>query len=369
MRVAMTPRQRYQAELDSARLLPDPAQGALAEEFERLHRQLTAAAPAANGMLAGLRTLVTREPLQPVRGLYLWGGVGRGKTHFMNGFHEGLPIAHKRRQHFHGFMRHLHAELKVLANRRDPLQQVADRLRESVRVLCLDEFHVADITDAMLLGRLLDALFARGVTLVTTSNLAPDELYLGGLQRQAFLPAIDAIKRHTCVFALDRGPDYRLRALERASTYLHPLDDAARAAMEEAFRRLEPEAETSGEPLEVEDRRIPTHRMADGIVWFEFEHICDGPRAVADYMEIARQFHTVFVSGIPVFTDAARDTALRFVHLVDELYDRHVNLVVSAAAPPAALYAGTRLGVQFARTASRLEQMQTREYLGATHLP
>ena len=366
----MTPLERYEAELSSGRLAPDASQAALVVETERLYQELIAPVESPRGWLAGLRGALGTVPRRAaVRGLYLWGGVGRGKTHFMNQFFESLPFEDKRRQHFHGFMRYLHGELRELGGRHDPLKVLAQGLSEQIRLLCLDEFHVADITDAMLLGRLLSALFERGVTLVTTSNIAPDDLYRGGLQGQGFLPAIEAIKRHTLVMQVASPTDYRLRVLSRAPTYHTPLDARAEGAMWECFEALEPENVREGLALAVEGRQIVTRRCADGIVWFDFRELCGQGRAAPDYIEIARQFHTVLVSNVPVMGDGRNDEALRFVHLIDEFYDRRVNLVLSAAAPAPLLYPSGRLELQFARSASRLQEMQSMEYLAAKHLP
>ncbi len=366
----MTPQQRYEAELASGRLTPDASQVELVAATQRVYEELIAPVERRHGWLAGVRRALRGDDPPPrVTGLYLWGGVGRGKTHLMNHFFDALPFEQKRRQHFHAFIRFVHGELRDLGARRDPLKAVAEAVAARARVLCLDEFHVSDITDAMLLGRLLGALFERGVTLVTTSNVAPDDLYRDGLQRQQFLPAIALIKRHTQVIRVAGPIDHRLRALTRAPTYHTPLGARSEEAMWVCFEGLEPENVRERQALDIEGRAIQTRRTADGIVWFNFRDICGEGRATADYMEIARQFHTVLISNVPVMGDARNDEAMRFVHLVDEFYEHRVNLVLSAAAPPPLLYPSGRLDLPFARAASRLQEMQSHEYLAAKHIP
>lgn len=305
----------------------------------------------------------------PVRGLYLWGSVGRGKTWLMDQFFDCLPFHDKRRRHFHRFMQAVHHDLARLEDQADPLEAVAARIAAETSVICFDEFHVSDIADAMLLGNLFEGLFRRGVTLVATSNLPPDSLYKDGLQRQRFLPAIAAIKANTTTLQLGGTEDYRLRVLEKAEIYHAPLDELADAGLEDAFERIAPEPGKRDHALEIEGRAIPARRRADGVVWFEFADLCGGPRGPADYIEIARCFQTVLVSNIPLL-DASRDNeARRFITMVDEFYDRNVKLIVSAAAQAAGLYQGERLGFEYRRTLSRLEEMQSRGYLARPHLP
>ena len=368
MTLPTTPRERYRDELARGILLPDPAQAALIEELDRIHRSL-AAAPDGR-MLARLAGKLGRGRREPVPGLYVWGGVGRGKTHLVDLFYRASPFDSKLRMHFHRFMRLVHGELNALPEREDPLRIVAGRLAARARLLCFDEFHVSDITDAMILGRLLGALFERGATLVATSNIVPSELYAGGLQRERFLPAIALIERHTKVVHLGSGADYRLRALERARTWYSPLGPDAERGLAECFRALAPgHAAAGGGALTILGRTVPAVRHADGIAWFDFETLCGGPRSVADYIEIARDFHTVVLSGVPVLDDDRRDPLRRFIHLVDELYDRNVNLIASAAASPERLYLGRRLAEPFQRTRSRLVEMQSTAYLGRGHIP
>jgi len=360
---------RYEADLKRPDFVADAHQRAAIEALEQIYDALKRApAPPASsggfGFLGGRRKSFTPS----VKGLYLWGGVGRGKTHLVDTFHEALPFEDKLRTHFHRFMQRIHAELKTLGGRQDPLQAVAERLAAETRVLSFDEFHVSDITDAMLLGRLMEALFARGVTLVTTSNIAPDELYKGGLQRQRFLPAIEQIKRNTLVMNLTGDEDFRLRTLEQAATYHSPADAQADRLLAQAFAALTGGAPAPG-PIEVLGRTIDTRALHDGVVWFDFAAICDGPRGAADYIEVAREYHTVLLSNVPAFGGGDNDRAARFIALVDELYDRSVNLLVSAIDEPQDLYHDGRHAFAFDRTVSRLIEMRSREYLQRPHLP
>ncbi len=365
----MTPMESYLAELERGELLPDPAQRRAVEYTQRLYEKLVQSPERGGGLIGRVRDLFGRAEAAPARGLYLWGGVGRGKTHIVNSLHGSLPFPDKMRVHFHGFMQTVHRKLRDLGERRDPLDAVAEDLAARTRIICFDEFHVSDITDAMLLGRLLDALFSRGVTLVATSNISPDDLYRDGLQREQFLPAIDLIKSHTDVVELDGGVDYRLRVLERSEIYYSPLGAGAEEALLRCFESLAPDDVRMGAPLGVAGRDIETRAIADGVVWFEFAAICETPRSAGDYIEIARRFHTVLLSNVPAMDDEQRDRVVRFIHLVDELYERNVNLIVSASALPEDLYAGTRLLVRFDRARSRLAEMQSHDYLAAEHLP
>ena len=353
-----SPRERYAAALAGGRLRPDAGQARAVDAFEALHRAL--GEPPRRSPLKYFR----RRP-EGVCGLYLWGGVGRGKTLFMDDFYGGLAGVPRRREHFYRFMGSVHEELKRLRRRRveDPLGVVAGDWAAEVRVLCLDEFHVRDIADAMLLGRLLRGLFELGVTLVTTSNVPPARLYEGGLQRDRFLPAIADLEARLRVLELAGTEDHRLRALERADVYHFPLGPEADASIAACFETLVPNGRAEGGPLVVLGRPIATVHRAEGIAWFGFEQLCDGPRGASDYIEIARCFHTVLLSGVPVIAPRDRDRARRFISLVDELYDRQVNLVISAATPPSGIYPSGPDAFEFRRTRSRLEEMQTREYL------
>jgi cell division protein ZapE len=303
-----------------------------------------------------------------VRGIYLWGGVGRGKTFLMDLFFEALDVEAKTRIHFHRMMRDVHARLKGLENVEDPLDAVAADIARETRVLCFDEFFVSDIGDAMILARLLAGLFDRGVTLVATSNAHPKDLYKDGLQRQRFLPAIELLCDCTDVVKMDSGTDYRLRMLQQAGTYLTPDDDAARQKLQRFFDESASSQISADQALEVNGREIRARLCAKGIAWFDFEALCDGPRSQNDYIELARWYPTIILSGVPVFDAQRNDQARRFVALVDEFYDRRVKLMLSAAAPVDSLYAGGKIGFEFERTFSRLVEMQTNDYLAAPHL-
>jgi len=305
----------------------------------------------------------------PVRGLYLWGEVGRGKSFLMDVFFSSVPLEHKKRVHFHRFMQDVHAELDTIKHHADPLVIVAQRIAQQARLICFDEFHVSDIADAMLLGRLLRELLQQGVVLVATSNHKPDELYMHGLQRSRFLPAIALLKERLDVVEIDAGIDYRLRMLERVKVYHFPLDEAAEANLAGAFSSLAGGEGGNPVSLEIEGRQIATKRVAPGVVWFEFQTICGAPRGQADYIEIARRFHTVLISGIPKMAPEQAAEARRFTWLVDEFYDRRVKLIVSAQVPPQELYLGGPHADEFGRTISRLTEMQTRQYLAQPHLP
>jgi cell division protein ZapE len=339
----------------------DAAQRPALRELDRIHAALLD--PPRRGLFDALLGKKAQAP----RGLYLWGGVGRGKTFLIDLFFDALPFEQKRRTHFHRFMREVHAQLRAHAGQSDPLASIAREWGRDLRVLVLDEFFVNDIGDAMLLGRLLERLFAEGVTLVTTSNTEPRNLYKDGLQRAGFLPAIAQIENHCKVLHLDSAHDYRLRALTRSPVYRAPLDDAADDWLSERWRELTATCPHEQGPLVIEGREIPVRALAEGHAWFDFAALCEGPRAASDYIEIATECHTVLVGAIPLFDGRNDDPARRFVHLIDELYDRHVNLLCTAAAPPTALYTGGRLAHAFERTASRLIEMQSAQYLALEH--
>jgi cell division protein ZapE len=363
--------ERYRRELEAHGYRPDPAQEHAVARLEDLRRRLQTAARHERGILARLRTRFSGEPARTqVRGLYLWGGVGRGKTFLMDLFTHALDVP-VRRSHFHRFMHDVHDRLRDLRELEleDPLDRLAADLAVETRVLCFDELYVSDIADAMLLGGLFGALVQRGVTLVFTSNVPPQGLYRDGLQRSRFLPAIDLLERHTEVLELDHGVDYRLRQLERAPLYVDATAPDADAQLGARFEAIAGEPGRAGGEIEVEHRSIAVKRHTPNVAWFEFAALCEGPRSQADYIELARQFHTIVVSNVPVFVAGRDDPARRFVALVDELYDRGVKLVMSGAAPATSLYRGERLTFEFQRTASRLTEMQSHEYLARPHRP
>ena len=356
--------QRYERRLTEQGWSADPAQIAAVDALEALRVRLVTPRP--RGFLA---RLAGQRSTDSVAGVYLWGGVGRGKTFLMDLFFESLPFDERLRFHFHRIMYRVHIRLKELKNTPDPLETVASELANRARVLCFDEFFVSDITDAMILGRLLDALFEKGVTLVSTSNIPPQDLYQDGLQRQNFLPAIQAIEAHTQVINVDGPHDYRLRVLEQAEIYHSPLDEEAETNLLKYFSGIAPDEGTSDQDIEILGRNIRTRRRADGVAWFDFVELVDGPRSQNDYIELARTFQTVLISGMPVMDASHENQARRFVALVDEFYDRRVKIILSAAAPPEAIYTGALLQFEFQRTISRLQEMQSHEYLAEPHRP
>jgi cell division protein ZapE len=361
---------RLAAEVGSGRLAPDVSQQHAAVHLDRLSVQLRSQVPSLTQRLRSrLRWLPPAAAAQAPRGVYLWGGVGRGKTLLMDFFEATLGEVPRERTHFYRFMRQVHAELRAAGNRTDPLDTVAQRFAERERVICLDEFFVADIADAMILAGFFEGLFRRGVTLVATSNVAPRLLYKDGLQRQRFLPAIDLLEAHVEVVHLDGGVDYRLRQLESAPTYLDSNLPSTAAHLVERFAALAGTARAGRTTLTIEERPIVAQATGPGMVWFEFDDICDGPRGQNDYIEIARLYHTIFVSHVPIFNAGNENAARRFIMLIDELYDRNVNIVVSAAAAPGSLYQGEKLRFEFERAASRLIEMQTENYLSGEHRP
>jgi len=341
----------------------DEAQRKALPRFQRLYEELAAL----DRSDAPLMRLLARR--RAVKGLYLWGGVGRGKSFLMDSFFNVAPMRRKTRAHFHRFMQDIHQQLAGLQGQSDPLATIAKRLARDTRLLCLDEFLVTDIADAMLMRRLLEGLVAEGVVLVTTSNTQPDALYLNGLQRGQFLPAIELLKQHLEVVNVDGGQDYRLRALEKLGVYHCPLTDATDLRMAEEFVAI---ARHEGDPVttvEVDGRILLARRVSSGVAWFEFAELCQKPRGQVDFIEISRRFHTVLLSGIPRMFADERDVARRFAWLVDEFYDRRVKLIASAAAPVEGLLDPTTVGRDLERTVSRLIEMQSRQYLTLPHLP
>ena len=362
------PRAEHQRRIASGLLEPDPDQEPAIDALERLFRELVRSERHEASLRGRLRRLI-RKRHESIRGLYIYGAVGRGKTLLMDLFFHSLPFAHKKRQHFHRFMASIHDRLRGLRDEENPLDIVADRISTECRVICFDEFAVNDIADAMILGNLFTALFERGVTLAATSNIAPQELYRNGLQRQSFLPAIEAIEANTRVIELGGQRDYRLRLLENAGVYRWPADSDAESHIGKSFTAIAPDEGEQDGTLEIQGRPIKYRRLSDGVIWFDFEAICDGPRSQDDYIELSREFQTVLISGVPKLTRNLENQARRFIALVDEFYDRKVKLIVSAAAPLSELYVGTKLEKEFVRTQSRLTEMQTHDYLAAAHRP
>ncbi|WP_299259431.1 cell division protein ZapE [uncultured Kushneria sp.] len=380
----LSPREQYRQDLEREGFQHDSSQEKAVEHLQRLYEALTtrprpkpSTAAADSGLKSKMSGFFGRKsapavptaPAEPeIKGLYFWGGVGRGKTWLVDTFHDSLPFDDKMRTHFHRFMQRVHKELDVHKGQKNPLTLVAAKLAGEARVICLDEFFVKDITDAMILGNLLDALFAQGVVLVTTSNIVPDELYKNGLQRDRFLPAIELLNRHCDVVNVDAGIDYRMRTLTREEVFHTPADDSADDALQESFVHLAGEA-GGEETLRINGRALKARRCHEGVVWFDFKTLCGGPRSQNDYIELSRQYHSVLISNVPVMGAAIEDQARRFINMVDEFYDRAVKLVMSADAEPESLYSGGELAFEFERTVSRLQEMQSSDYLALTHKP
>lgn len=366
--MSLTPLQRYQLDLRQENFVADECQAQAVEKLQALHDLLIAAGQKKIGFF---NRLVRNRQAVAVKGIYFWGGVGRGKTYLMDNFYESLPFQQKMRVHFHRFMKRVHRDLTALKGQKNPLAKIAATIADETRVICFDEFFVSDIADAMILGGLMEQLFARGTTLVATSNIVPDRLYENGLQRQRFLAVIDLIKNHCEVVNLDNGADYRLRALTRAELYHWPLDEQAAAAMVDIFDRMVPAREEVRKQvfIEVERRDIPCRYVAEDVVWFDFEALCAGPRSQNDYIELAREFHAVLISAVPAMDAQRDDEVRRFINMIDEFYDRNVKVVISAETNLEALYQGGNLSFEFERTRSRLLEMQSKEYLARAHRP
>ncbi|MDP9064967.1 MAG: cell division protein ZapE [Pseudomonadota bacterium] len=358
---------RLASEVLHKRLSFDAAQQAAALRLDALAAELQLASSGMRRLRGALPRLLGGAGRRAPRGVYLCGSVGGGKTMLMDFFQESLPVV--QRSHFYRFMQEVHARLGRIHRRTRPLDIVARHISARTKVLCLDEFYVGDIADAMLLGGLLQGLFRRGVTLVTTSNVAPQDLYKDGLQRQRFLAAIELLHANLDVVMLGGAIDYRLRQLDRAPIYLDSALPQTHAALRERFSALSRGGGPDARTLRVNGRQLRAVHAGPGIVWFEFRELCAGPRSQSDYIEIARLHQTVFVENVPIFGPADDDAARRFIMLIDEFYDCSVKMVISAAAVPAKLYRGERLEFEFARTTSRLIEMQSLQYLGAAHRP
>ena len=330
-------------------------------------RLLTRAAEQ-NTVWARARKVMGR-PAAPERGLYVWGGVGRGKTHLVDTFYDSLALERKLRVHFHRFMQRVHSALTQHSGAKNPLEVVADEIADEALVLCFDEFFVSDIGDAMILGGLIDALFRRGVTLVATSNIPPQELYRDGLQRSRFLPAIALLEQHLTVTQLEAATDYRFRTLQRADLWHVPHDEVASAALSEYFLSLTGQEAGDPKTVDINQRAVKLLADAPGVAWATFSTLCEEPRSAVDYVEMAREYHTVLIEQIPLLDRDKEDAARRFINLVDEFYDRNVKLIATAAHPPETLYDGVRLRFEFDRSVSRLQEMRTQEYLKAEHRP
>ena len=362
----MTPLERYKQDLERDDFSYDPAQEMAVKHLQRLYDDLVRYQPPKKSFIKSL--LGKPDVKEPAYGLYFWGGVGRGKTYLVDTFYDSLPFDDKMRVHFHRFMQRVHDDLRKFDGEKNPLTLVAEQLGKEIRVLCLDEFFVKDITDAMILAGLLGELFKNGVALVTTSNIVPDGLYENGLQRARFIPAIELLKKYTEVVNVDSGVDYRLRALEQAEIFHYPLDASANESLMKSFKSIALAEGREAQSIEINHRQMKSLRLHDGVVWFDFEELCDGPRSQNDYIELAKQYHTVLLSEVPQMKRDTDDQARRFINLVDEFYDRNVKLIISAEAAISDLYLGGNLSFEFDRTVSRLLEMQSHEYLAREHL-
>lgn len=351
----------YEAELLARGYVADPAQLRAVDALERCAREWSAFKEKRSN---ALKKLINRPAIP--RGVYMYGGVGRGKSFLMDCFFNAVPLRRKTRLHFHEFMREVHRELSDLQGTVNPLDELARRMAVQYRLICFDEFHVADVTDAMILHRLLVALFANGVGFVTTSNFKPDDLYPGGLHRDRILPAIALLNERMEVLNVDNGTDYRSRSLEEVELYHVPMGEAADAEMDKAFNALAASHDEDA-VLHIEARQIRAWRKAGGVVWFDFRTLCGGPRSQNDYLEIASQFHTVLLSNVPHMPVRMASEARRFTWLVDVLYDRRVKLIMSAEVEPEGLYTEGPMAHEFPRTISRLNEMRSKEYLLLAH--
>ncbi|PHM39763.1 ATPase [Xenorhabdus mauleonii] len=373
----ITPSSLYQSALSEGQYQPDEVQRNTVARLDIIHRELINTRPShavqSSGLKGILGKLFGRQPSPeqnlPVQGLYMWGGVGRGKTWLMDMFYQSLPTERKLRLHFHRFMLRVHEELMKLQGYENPLEIVADGFKAQTDILCFDEFFVSDITDAMILGTLLEALFARGISLVATSNIPPDELYRNGLQRARFLPAIEQIKKYCDVMNVDAGIDYRLRTLTQAHLYLTPLTDENRQEMHRMFLRLAGKEGEANPVLEINHRSMPVINSVDGVLAIQFKTLCEDPRSQMDYIALSKLYHTVLLHDMPIMVASKESAARRFIALVDEFYERHVKLIINAEAPMEQAYQGELLTFEYQRCLSRLQEMQSEEYLKLPHLP
>ena len=366
----------YQQAIDAGDYQPDDVQQRTVARLDTLYQELNQrhSAPALNAGIRGrLGRLLGRNtpktPIRPAQGLYMWGGVGRGKTWLMDMFFHSLPGDRKLRLHFHRFMLRVHQELTTLQGHEDPLEIIADGFKAQTDVLCFDEFFVSDITDAMLLATLLEALFARGITLVATSNIPPDDLYRNGLQRARFVPAIELIKQYCDVMNVDAGIDYRLRTLTQANLYLTPLNPETEQAMADIFVKLAGKEGEKAPVLEVNHRPLPAICAAQGVLAVDFHTLCEEARSQLDYIALSKIYHTVLLHNVHKMATRDENTARRFLALVDEFYERRVKLIIAAEAAMFEIYCGERLKFEYQRCLSRLQEMQSEEYLSLPHLP
>ena len=370
--ITLSPLEKYREDLTQDDFQYDAAQENAVKNLQRLYECLQSKPLPVTGfkkVLNRWKRVVAKAESKPIQGIYFWGGVGRGKTYLVDTFYDCLPFNNKMRVHFHRFMHRVHQELESLTGQSDPLKIIAKRFSQETCIICFDEFFVSDITDAMILGTLFEELFAHNVTLVATSNIIPDELYRNGLQRERFLPAINLINEHCDVINVDSGVDYRLRTLEQAEIYHAPLDVKADENLHRYFEQLSVEVGTKNRDIEINNRSLATIQESDGIVHFEFSQLCESARSQNDYMEISRLYHTVLVANVTQMNVDSDDAARRFIAMVDEFYERHVKLIISAEVVMEELYSSGGLVFEFKRCLSRLQEMQSHDYLASEHLP
>jgi len=370
--IKLSPIDKYKQDLSHEDFLYDAAQEHAVKQLQRLFDDLQNKPLAVTGfkkVFNRWKRVVSKPESKRIKGVYFWGGVGRGKTYLVDTFYDSLPFKNKMRVHFHRFMHRVHQELKSLSGQADPLKIIAQRFAEETCIICFDEFFVSDITDAMILGMLFEELFARNVTLVATSNIIPDKLYWNGLQRVRFLPAIALINKHCEVVNVDSGIDYRLRTLEQAEIYHHPLDQQADSNLCQYFKQLAGEAGQRNTEIEINNRQLLAKNVADGVVHFDFSVLCESARSQSDYMEISKEYHSVLLANVKQMNGSCDDSTRRFIALVDEFYERNVKLIISAEVSLDNLYLDGRLTFEFKRCLSRLQEMQSHDYLASEHLP
>lgn len=358
----LSPLQRYEKAINSGDFTRDEQQFEAMSYLDGIYHELKRNQQNKKGLFGFLKS----DPVPP-KGLYMWGGVGRGKTWMMDMFFDSLTIERKMRMHFHHFMKRVHRELNELQGQADPLEKVADRIHQEAIVICFDEFFVSNVSDAMILGDLFTMLFKRGITLVATSNIAPSGLYKDGLHRDRFLPAIAEVERYTTVMNIDSGIDYRLRVLQQAELYKFPLTKENHHWLANRFATLSNNQKISEDPIEINGRQIKINARTQTMLYCEFRHLCMEPRSAGDFIEIANKFATVLIDNVPALTDDLRDPTRRFIYLVDEFYDRRVKLLVRAEQSIMQLYQGEKLAFEIERTRSRLLEMQSEDYLRLEH--
>ena len=358
----LSPLQRYENAINSGDFTRDEQQFEAMSYLDGIYHELKRNQQNKKGLFGFLKS----DPVPP-KGLYMWGGVGRGKTWMMDMFFDSLTIERKMRMHFHHFMKRVHRELNELQGQADPLEKVADSIHQEAIVICFDEFFVSNVSDAMILGDLFTMLFKRGITLVATSNIAPSGLYKDGLHRDRFLPAIAEVERYTTVMNIDSGIDYRLRVLQQAELYKYPLTKENHHWLANRFATLSNNQKISKDPIEINGRQIKINARTQTMLYCEFRHLCMEPRSAGDFIEIANKFTTVLIDSVPALTDDLRDPTRRFIYLVDEFYDRRVKLLVRAEQSIMQLYQGEKLAFEIERTRSRLLEMQSEDYLRLEH--